>query len=256
MESDSKGLIKNTAIYAIGDIIPKLLSFIVFPVLTSYLSPADYGIVNYVNTFNLFFSIIGLLCLNTYYLVYYYRESTEVDKRNLLGNLSLFILGLNFILSVIVCISGAYFPNLLSDKITFYPYLFIGIVTNFFNLMMILPSALYRLKEKPLPLTILNVLRGVLTTVLTVVLVVYFEFTAEGVLYSTMFVTIVFGVVFLLITIRNMNFVFNLSQIHRALLFSQFKSSSIIQNLVVRKEHNSIKFTGILCVCQTQSCTV
>ena len=58
MESDSKGLIKNTAIYAIGDIIPKLLSFIVFPVLTSYLSPADYGIVNYVNTFNLFFSII------------------------------------------------------------------------------------------------------------------------------------------------------------------------------------------------------
>lgn len=55
---------------------------------------------------------------------------------------------------------------------------------------------------------------------LTVVLVVYFEFTAEGVLYSTMFVTIVFGVVFLLITIRNMNFVFNLSQIHRALLFS------------------------------------
>lgn len=220
MESDSKGLIKNTAIYAIGDIIPKLLSFVVFPVLTSYLSPADYGIVNYVNTFNLFFSIIGLLCLNTYYLVYYYRQSTEADKRNLLGNLSIFILGLNFILSVIVCISGAYFPNLLSDKITFYPYLFIGIVTNFFNLMMILPSALYRLKEKPLPLTILNVLRGVLTTVLTVVLVVYFEFTAEGVLYSTMFITIVFGVVFLLITIRNMNFAFNLSQIYKALLFS------------------------------------
>ena len=42
-------LIKNTTIYAIGDIVPRLLGFISFPILTNYLSPAEYGIVNYIN---------------------------------------------------------------------------------------------------------------------------------------------------------------------------------------------------------------
>jgi O-antigen/teichoic acid export membrane protein len=66
-------LVKNTTIYAIGDIAPRLLGFISFPILTQFLTPAEYGIVNYVNTVNTFLTIVGFLCLNTYYLVYYNR---------------------------------------------------------------------------------------------------------------------------------------------------------------------------------------
>ncbi|WP_370848124.1 oligosaccharide flippase family protein [Phocaeicola coprophilus] len=47
-------LVKNSTIYALGDILPKLFSFITFPILTSYLTPAEYGILNYVNTLNVF----------------------------------------------------------------------------------------------------------------------------------------------------------------------------------------------------------
>lgn len=94
-QNESIKLIKNTAIYAIGDIVPKLLSFLVFPVMTSYLSLEDYGIINYINTLNLFLSILGFLCLNTYYLVFYYRQKSEEAKQKLLGNLSLFVIGLN-----------------------------------------------------------------------------------------------------------------------------------------------------------------
>lgn len=54
-------LIKNTTIYALGDIVPKIISFLIFPVLTSYLSPEDYGIINYVNTFKLIVDNIRLL---------------------------------------------------------------------------------------------------------------------------------------------------------------------------------------------------
>ena len=63
-------LIKNTTIYAIGDIVPRLLGFISFPILTNYLSPAEYGIVNYINTLNLFLVVFSVLCLNTYYLLF------------------------------------------------------------------------------------------------------------------------------------------------------------------------------------------
>ena len=91
-------LIKNTTIYALGDIVPKIISFLIFPVLTSYLSPEDYGIINYVNTLNLLLTILGFCGLNTYYLVYYYRQEDERQQKLLLGNLSLFVIGINLLL--------------------------------------------------------------------------------------------------------------------------------------------------------------
>ena len=66
-------LIKNTTIYALGDIIPRLIGFVSLPILTVYLTPSDYGIVNYVNTLNTFLLALGFLSVNTYFLVFYYR---------------------------------------------------------------------------------------------------------------------------------------------------------------------------------------
>ena len=218
--SENTKLLKNTTIYAIGDIIPKAISFITFPILTSYLAPEDYGIVNYINTIITFLFLFGFLCLNTYYLVHYYKTNDEEEKRNLLGNLNIFIILVNLIFSVIICLIGVIFPNLYSSNVPFYPYIFIGIITNFFNLFSVLPSALYRVKENPLPLTILNITKGILSAITTIILVIYFHYTALGILYSSMFISIIFGIIFIYITLQNMNWYFNLNKIKIALYFS------------------------------------
>ena len=220
MTNSKNKLIKNTIIYAIGDIIPKIISFLIFPVMTTYLVPSDYGIINYVNTLNAFMIIVGVLCLNTYYLVYYYKQNNEEEKRKLLGNLSIFILGLNLIISVVICVVGCYSPFFLSENIPFYPYIFLGVISNFFNIITILPTALYRLKENPLPLTILNVLKSISIAILNILMVVVFKESALGVLLSTTLVNVVFGILFLFITIRNSSLYFNFSTIKVALKFS------------------------------------
>lgn len=213
-------LVKNTAIYAVGDIMPRLLSFISFPILTSYLSPAEYGIINYVNTVSLFVTAIGFLCLNTYYLVYYYKLNDSVDKEKLLGNLTIFVVGFNVILSIVLFIWGNHFFKLIGSNIDFYPYVAIGIATCFFNIFSILPSALFRLKENPMPLTILNIIKGVLTLALTLILVICFDFKATGVLYSALVVAAIFAVIYFYIACKNMIFNINWTQIKAALLFS------------------------------------
>ena len=219
-QGDSSRLVKNTTIYAVGDIIPKLLSFVVFPVLTSYLSPKDYGIINYVNTLNVFLSILGLLCLNTYYLVFYYRQDSEEARQRLLGNLSLFVIGLNVAGSLLLCLLGSLFPHLFSNKIDFYPYIFIGIITNLSGILIIFPSALYRVKENPFPLTVLNVLKGVLTTLCTVILVVGYGYKALGVLFSSMVISVFFGIIFIALTWRETVWNINWRQLRMAFAFS------------------------------------
>lgn len=219
-QSESKQLLKNTSIYAIGDIIPKLLSFLVFPVMTSYLVPEDYGIINYVNTLNVFLTILGVLCLNTYYLVHYYRQENEEAKQRLLGNLSLFVILLNVLMTIVMCLLGWTFPRFFSDKIPFFPYIFIGLGTNLFSIIAIYPSALYRAKENPLPLTVLNVLRGVLTTTSMVVLVVCFGLTSFGVLLSSLIITAIFSFVFMVMTWKDTTWNLNSKQLKMALAFA------------------------------------
>lgn len=213
-------LVKNTTIYALGDILPKFLNFITFPILTIYLSPADYGIVNYINTLSTFLIVIGFLCLNTYYLVYYFRVGDLEEKRKLLGNLSLFVIAFNVFISVLMMLVCPYMFSFLGVSIAFYPYVFIGILINFFNVLSILPSALYRVQERPMPLTVINVLKGVLLAALTLFLVIYCDYKALGVLYANLIVSGLFGMVYLKITYKNIVLNINKKQIKEALYFS------------------------------------
>lgn len=218
--SEKKSLIKNTSIYALGDIIPRLLAFISLPILTRYLSPSDYGIVNYVNTLNTFLMALGFLSLNTYYLVFYHRCKDSQEQKKLLGNLTSFVLLLNAALVVILLVFGKYFFGFLGSKIDFYPYIVVGVFSNFFNLFSILPAALYRILEKPLPLTIINVSRGIVTLILTLVLVMHFDYTALGVLYAGLIVNFIYALLFLYSTRNYMIWNLCFKQIKVALAFT------------------------------------
>ena len=213
-------LIKNTAIYALGDIIPRLIGFISLPILTMYLTPSDYGIVNYVNTLNTFLLALGFLSINTYFLVFYYRCKTSEERKKLLGNLSAFVILLNAVIVVILLFFGKYLFDALDSNIDFYPYIVIAILTNFFNLFSILPAALFRVIERPMPLTVINISRGVIAFILTLVLVIYFDYTALGVLYANLMVNFLFAFVFLYM-IRN-HIIWNLhfAQIKKVLAFT------------------------------------
>lgn len=213
-------LVKNTTIYALGDIVPRLIGFISLPILTRYLSPSDYGIVNYVNTLNTFLLALGFLSVNTYYLVFYYRCDSVAEQKKLLGNLSSFVILLNLLLVVLLLFFGDYFFILLGSKIDFFPYIIIGVLTNFFNLFSILPAALFRLLEKPISLTIVNVSRGFVTLVVTLVLVIYFHYTALGVLYAGLIVNFIFAFIFLYLIRNHIIWNLNFKQIKVVLAFT------------------------------------
>lgn len=213
-------LAKNTAIYAIGDIIPKLLNLITFPVLTSTLSTGDFGIINYINSIEAFLTIVTFLGLKTFYLVHFYKVGSEEEQKKLLGNLTIAILGFNFVFTIIMLLVGQPLFKLIgSGDISFIPYIVIGILSNFFSIVSVLPSALYRVKENPLPLTIINTIKGFLIMVFTCVIVFYSP-SALAVLLVKLSITFVFGIFFFIITCKNAIFKFDSRQLKQALLFS------------------------------------
>lgn len=219
MNSTGK-LIKNTTIYAIGDIIPKIFGFITFPILTKNISLDDYGILNYINSIDIFIVAAGLLCLNTYYLVYYYKIGGENEQKKLLGNLSIFVIANYLIIAGLLFIFGPQLFRLIGSNVDFYPYIVIGIATAFFSMLTVLPSALYRVRETPAPLTILNVIRGFVVMAFTILSVYVFEPSAKNVLWARFAATAIFGLIFLFITFKNAVFTVDFKQLKHALAFS------------------------------------
>lgn len=213
-------LAKNTIIYAIGDIVPKLLNLVTFPILTSNLSTSDFGIINYINSIEAFLTIVTFLGLKTYYLVYYYKVEGEKEQKKLLGNLTIFIALFNLIVTALFLLLGdSLFRLVGSGNIPFFPYIVIGLIINFFSIFSVLPSALYRVQENPLPLTIINASKGFLIMAMTCYYIVKSP-AAITVLNIKLFVTILFGAYFLYLTCKNSIFQFNGKQIKCALAFS------------------------------------
>lgn len=251
-------LAKNTAIYAIGDIIPKLLNLITFPIMTSNLSAGDFGIINYINSIEAFLTIVTFLGLKTYYLVYYYKMPTEEEQKKLLGNLTLFILGFNLLLTIILTFMGQpLFKILGSGDVGFFPFIFVGILTNFFSILSVLPSALYRVRENPLPLTIINAVKGLLIMILTWIWVVR-EPSALTVLNIKLIVSVLFGFFFVYVTFKNAILKFDFKQLKSALAFSlplvpgdvAYYLSSMSDRILIER-YLSIEILGIYSVAAT-----
>jgi len=94
----SKKVIRNISFYTIGSIIPKAIGFFLLPIFTRYLSPAEYGIINYTESVTLFLFAITILSLNTYLLRYVFDYKKEEDRKKLIGNVFLFITIINCIM--------------------------------------------------------------------------------------------------------------------------------------------------------------
>ena len=66
-------LFSNTILYTVGEVVPRIISFLMMPIFTRFLSPADYGILSYTN------SVISF--------IYILLEKNE-DKQKVAGSIT------------------------------------------------------------------------------------------------------------------------------------------------------------------------
>ena len=215
--NEQKRLLKNSTIYAVGTMVPRLLAFVSLPILTNtnLMPVAQNGIVAYVTTWIQVLSIVGVLSLNTYYLVHYSRAKDEAERRVLLGSLSTFVLGFNVVLMALFLLVGPWLSN-----VPFFPYMALGALIHLTNTTAVLPTAWYRMMERPLPLTLLSIGQGTAQLAVMVVLVAVFRMEALGVLSAQAGVGVLFSVVFLRLTYKGATFRPDWELIRRALRFS------------------------------------
>lgn len=255
--------ITNVALYTIGELIPRVLAFLLLPVFTVYLSPGDYGISSYINTVISFLFVLTTLSVNTYALRNYYKFPSEEERKNLLGNIFLFLSGWGLFM---LCLEVLILPFLLKAfeiQVPFYPYFLLALVINFFDVTTIIPLVIYRVHDDAKGFVLLNVGRTVLQYLVILLLVAYFKMGLFGSYAGRLAASVPFLIIHFLVVKKKGILSVNVKQVKEALLFSLPLLPGVLSYLVISlfdrvilERYVSLSELGIYSVASTIALTL
>lgn len=214
---DRQKFAKNSVLYLMAMIIPKFAGFFVLPIYTRYISPEEYGI------FSLTVSIIGVMAvlssmgLNVFYLKNY---ASEKDKKELNGTIFWSMAVWNIILFLLALIIMPVILKVIKLPFPFYPYLFLALLTQFFNSMEIIPMRTFRIKGEAQYYFVRILIKTLLSVSLGLYFVVGLGFGILGRYYGEIINAFVFAVVFIIYMSRNSHFRIDTKVLKRAIKFS------------------------------------
>lgn len=165
---------------------PYIVNFLMLPVYTRFMGPAAYGIVALVNAFAAFLSpLMGLKLgssLGRYYFDYDEQGIKIYFSTILYGMLIFNILLLAILLPLGEAIAGMIFQE---SPISFYPYIFLGVMTVLFSELAAYFTLFLRVQEKGGVIMAIALAGVVINILLGLYFVVYRQMEALGMLLAT-----------------------------------------------------------------------
>ena len=193
----NSSLLKTSGIYTIANIINSAIPFLLLPILTTCLSPGDYGIVSmFTVLLSVFMPIVSLNIFTSVTRKYY-----DKDKRFNIYLSTAFVLLIisTFIVSMFVIV----FSDSIS-KFTSFPEqsLYLIIVAAFGNSLVSITLSLWQVREKAFFYGLFQVLQTLMNLVLSIVFVVSLGMNWQGRVNAQVIAITIFAVVGLIIIIK------------------------------------------------------
>jgi O-antigen/teichoic acid export membrane protein len=209
MPSEIRTVGRHTLVYGVGVVASKMVSFIMLPVYTRFLTTADYGVLELLGTTIDIIGIIGGIGLAAGVFKHYAEMNGKAERRELISTatlgssgLSIFIASLGFIASPVL--TRMLFGNTLSPlyfRLFFLIYFFQSIE----NLFLIFVQA----EERSRLFVALNVAKLFVSLTLTIWLVVNLRWGIRGVLVANLCATTAFSTGLAVYTFRRVGFRFS-----------------------------------------------
>lgn len=212
-------IIKNTSIYAIGNILPAAAGFFLLPIYTRYLTPADYGIVSSMQVLNTILAVFFTLAIEHSVYRLYWDYKTEEEKKDYLGTIIITLCAIAVIVLIMLFLFNG-FVGLIYKSIPFYPFYAYAIITAFISVFGLVPKIHLQLKKKAGSFVILSTMQFVVNTAFILWYIVGLKVGAEGMLKGQMIGAGVMLPIFLFLAFRIINFCFKPEILRESLKFS------------------------------------
>jgi len=196
-------LAKHSAIYGLSNVLGKAIGFLLIPLYTHYIHPADYGILELLD---LSVNIIGMFVgmgLSSAVAKFYYDYSDLESRRKVVSS-ALFTMA--FLSGVMVLLCWP-FSSLIAGRVlgseTLSSYVRISLVTFALNSVLEIPLTYIRAREQSLFYCIVALIRLAVSLGLNIYFIVFLHLGILGILYSGLIVSTLVSVYLVFWCIRD-----------------------------------------------------
>jgi len=215
-----KRLGSQTFIYGTGNLINKLLGFILIPVYSQFIPIADFGILAVLEISILFLSSVLHFGINSGHQRYFYKEKENKSYgsflfSNYFGNFLITLAGLLPLMLFSTGFSRLFFQNT-DNALVFKLAMWITLS----EIMNIYPLQVLQYEDKPFSYLLLNVVKLILSFSLTIFLVVQFHMGIDGILYARLTgnaAVMIFSIFFIILP--RCKFQINFNSIKKTIIF-------------------------------------
>jgi O-antigen/teichoic acid export membrane protein len=189
MFSIVKNITKHSLIYGLSSILSRSIGFLLIPLYTHYLTPADYGTLELLDLTSYIVGMLAAMGISNSVMRFYF-EYTEQEKKDQVISVALiaaWVIALVFF--VISYIFAKNISTLVFESPDYFRMFQIIFASMVFNLSNGIPLTVLRIQEKSVLFITFNFIKTALTLILNVLFIVYFEMGVMGILWSGFIVT-------------------------------------------------------------------
>lgn len=212
-------LLGASAVYGLGSVLVRGLTFLLLPLYTRYLSPAEYGIVALTTTCTVVLGMLYPLGLRGAISRTYYESGSVEERKERIGTLWIAMVVSALAMALLLDRTGPSLAAALLPEVSFHPYLRLAVWTALLGVFGLTPLVLLQAQERPLAYVAVTIWAALTTTALTVWLVVRGD-GAEGYLTGVLLGAALAALPYLALTLRQVRPVFRMSVLLPALAFS------------------------------------
>lgn len=206
--------------YGVGTVLLRAIAFLLLPLYTRFLTPADYGVMAVTGTVGAILTILFPLGLHGAVTRFYFNARTEAERKEINGTI---LIGM-VIAAVVMALAtdrlgGLFFPLVFRD-VPFTPYIRIAIWTSFLTVFGLFPLNLLQTKERAGTYVLATIAGTLLNIALVICLVVFLHLGVYGYLMGTLVASLIMTVPYALLSLRNVRLALRLDVLRSALAYS------------------------------------
>ncbi|HYK09557.1 MAG TPA: oligosaccharide flippase family protein [Gemmatimonadales bacterium] len=218
--SQIRALGKHTLIYAVGILIGKAASFIMLPIYTRYLTPADYGVLELLQ---MTIDVVGMLAglgIASSVFKFYSDETAPEAKAEVISTSSTALATLSLGTAIVGFLWTPQITRLVLGAGQPVLYFHLFFIVYFVQTFTTIPYLFIRAEQRSVMFVTLSVVRLIIALSLNILFVVYLRMGVRGVLFSTLIAWSTVGGYLVAYTYRRVGLHFSLPRIKRIARFS------------------------------------
>jgi O-antigen/teichoic acid export membrane protein len=187
-----KNLFGNLAIYGLGDVATSLVSLLLLPVFTRYLSPADFGIITMLLTIEAVTKVLFRWGVDTAFIRLYYDCPDQRARQRLASTLFFFLLALNGALLAVAVVSAGWLSDRIFGTTGYWPLIALTLANTFVANFYFLPYQVLRIEQRSRQFIALTFVRSTGTIAARLLLVIGAGMGVVGIVVADVLVTALF----------------------------------------------------------------